>query len=128
MGVIGNAVPFHVVIFAGGRTVQVQPLHTWIVRTVQHFLHREHAESAGTFQFSAEYPRGAMETTVTAYPQQLLPSRNVAEGPLQNDNGARLRTSYVVIARLLRLFIGADQLFKLALRLDIDPAFLISLR
>ena len=62
-----------------------------------------------------------METTVTAYPQQLLPSRNVAEGPLQNDNGARLRTSYVVIARLLRLFIGADQLFKLALRLDIDP-------
>jgi len=38
MGVIGNAVPFHVVIFAGGRTVQVQPFHTWIVRTVQHFL------------------------------------------------------------------------------------------
>ena len=36
------------------------------------------------------------------------------------------RPGHLIVAGLLRLFISADQLFKLALRLDLEPAFLIT--
>ena len=107
MGVIGDAVSFHIGVFAGGRTVKVQPLHTGIVGAVQHLLHRDHAEPAGAFQLAAKYASGTVKATVTAHPKQLLSCGNIAKGLLQNNDGTRFRTGYLIVAGLLRLFLIA---------------------
>ena len=48
------------------------------------------------------------------------------KGLFQNDHRPGFRTGHLVVAGLLCLFVCLDQLLEFVLRLDIEPAFLIT--
>ena len=68
VGVVGGAVPPHILVLAGTGAVEVDAVKVFAVGSVQHVLRRYEPHSSAAAQMPAEGAGDCVEAAVAAYP------------------------------------------------------------